>query len=100
MKRDSLPDIPIGPILESLGARLPHHRGGWRKMRCFNHEDRHPSATVNFDINRFHCFSCGISEDSIGLLMLDGTGYVAALAEAMSIAGVTERPPTSWKDLF
>lgn len=106
---EPIPSYPIGPILTHLGAQLPAHiRGGWQKIPCPSptHNDSNPSATVNFDINRVHCFGCGLNEDGIGLIqhVLD-VDFKTAHAEAETITSGTSREirqqsGSSWAELF
>ncbi len=82
-------NIPIGPVLEYYGVDASRARGGaWKTVRCFLHEDRAPTASVNYAINRYYCFSCGANEDAVGLVMLqDGLDFLAAKSKAEGLAG-------------
>jgi CHC2 zinc finger len=106
MRHDPIPVIPIGPVLQSLGATLPYNvRGGWQKMRCFAHDDRNPSACVNYDINRYYCFSCGLNEDSIGLIQhAHGIDFISAKREAEILSpssdSILPRERGDWRNLF
>ena len=55
--------------------------GEWKRTRCPFHDDRSPSASVNLDVNAFKCWGCGITGDTITLLMeLEGLDKDAAIA--------------------
>lgn len=60
------------PSIESyfnhIGAELPAHGSGWRKMKCPFHIDTHASAAVNYDKNAFICHGCGVSGDTYKLI--------------------------------
>lgn len=66
MKRydlERLVEIPIGEVLEELGAR-PGRSGGGKLWHCFNddghaHGDRNPSLAVWQEKNICKCFACG-----------------------------------------
>src|SRR5690348_2751687 len=59
---------PIADVIREItGAESPTGLG-WVKMHCPFHEDRTPSAGVNHELERFHCFSCGRDGDGIDLL--------------------------------
>lgn len=104
--RNRPPKYDIGPVLESLGAELPAYtKGGWQPMRCFAHEDRHPSATVNFDLNRFYCWSCGLNEDAVGLMRsVHGLDFTSAVRETQRLSPAGDEPvrgnDSSWRGLF
>lgn len=89
MRAEPIPSYDIGPILEHIGATLPYSiRGGWQKMRCPFHTDQTPSASVNFSVNKFNCFSCGVRGDGIDLLRAaEGTDFKDAHEEAARISG-------------
>lgn len=96
MRRDlPKPDYPIGPILEHYGVNIPSRRGGWVKVRCPIHEDRSPSAGVNFDANRFVCYAGCTDprgEDAVGLIQLvENLAFPAALKEAEGLSGGSHR---------
>ena len=62
------PDILA--VFEYVGYPNPSpRREGWCKIRCFLHDDRTASASVSVELNRWRCFTCGISEDSYDVLM-------------------------------
>src|SRR5450759_4956931 len=89
----------LGIVLEHYDANVPA-KFGWASMRCIFHDDHIPSAAVNVAENRFYCFTCGISEDSIGVIMLkEGIDFVSALAFATEVFGTGDEPisakPTS-----
>lgn len=85
------PAFPIAPIVEALASEPCRvtYKGGWSHMRCPFHPDRNPSASINHEANRFHCFTCGIQyEDGIGLIQhVEGADYASAVSEAERITG-------------
>ena len=46
----------VSAYLAHVGATLPAVGHGWRKMKCPFHGDKHASAAINYDDNRFKCF--------------------------------------------
>ena len=56
-----LRDLPIEGVAERLGLTVKHH-----KALCCFHDDHTPSLT--FKKNKFKCWSCGESGDSISLV--------------------------------
>ena len=96
------PDYPVAPILEYLGAdNVPRVRGGGhRKMRCFQHVDNTPSASVGeFS---YTCFSCGATGDAIKLLMQHANmTFAEAVAQCEELTGgggsaSDNRPAGGW----
>ena len=77
----------IGAYLQHIGATLPGVGHGWRKMRCPFHGDKHASAAVNYDENRFKCFGCDVSGDIYDLIMQrEGGNYREAVQFAENIS--------------
>ena len=67
-----LRDLPIEGVAERLGLRVERH-----KCLCPFHDDHTPS--LSFKNNKFHCWSCGESGDSISLAeKMLGKGFVEA----------------------
>lgn len=64
-----LKSIPIKDVWQALGYELPRGRSN---AHCFstNHKnnDRNPSLGLDLKANRYKCFACGISGDSIELV--------------------------------
>ncbi|MDQ3224316.1 MAG: CHC2 zinc finger domain-containing protein, partial [Gemmatimonadota bacterium] len=60
MSRPNVTRFDIEPILRHLGADIPHRNGAKVPVRCPFHDDRHPSATVLRDTQRFICFTCDL----------------------------------------
>ncbi len=91
----------IAAYLEHIGASLPAVGSGWRKIRCPFHPDKHASAGVNFDEERFKCHGCGVGGDVYDLIMQrEGGNYREAVkfAETISPTGnqskhKSSRPP-------
>ncbi|MYX26033.1 hypothetical protein GTY75_05005 [Streptomyces sp. SID8381] len=44
-------------------------RAGWSKIPCPLHVDDNPSASVSTEKQRWTCFVCQVSEDSIDVIM-------------------------------
>ncbi|MEV5677478.1 CHC2 zinc finger domain-containing protein [Streptomyces sp. NPDC052179] len=44
-------------------------RAGWSKIPCPLHVDQNPSASVSTEKERWTCFVCQVSEDSIDVIM-------------------------------
>lgn len=88
--------IPIEPTLIELGSEDVPMGSGWVKMRCFGHQDNHPSATVNHDKGAFTCFSCGRKGDAVKLLMSEqNLTYGEAFRKARYLAGLPETTRTA-----
>lgn len=80
----------ITTYLEYIGASLPNRGSGWRKMRCPFHDDKHASAAINYDENKFKCHGCTVSGDIYNLIVhKEGGTYREAIkfAESISTAG-------------
>lgn len=80
----------ISAYLEHVGATLPAVGHGWRKMKCPFHGDKHASAAINYDENRFKCFGCQVQGDVYDLIIhKEGGNYIEAIkfAESISLAG-------------
>ena len=56
-----LRDLPIEGVAERLGLRVKRH-----KCLCPFHDDHH--ASMSFKKNKWKCWSCGESGDTIGLV--------------------------------
>jgi len=73
----------IEDYLHHIGATVPSHGSGWRKMRCPFHDDSQASAAVNFDANRFKCHGCDVAGDTYDLIIRERGG---TLSEAIEYA--------------
>ena len=62
LELQKLRDLPIEGVAERLGLRVTRH-----KSLCPFHEDHH--ASMSFKKNKFKCWSCGESGDTISLAM-------------------------------
>ena len=62
LELQKLRDLPIEGVAERLGLRVERH-----KCLCPFHDDHTPS--MSFKNNKFRCWSCGESGDSISLAM-------------------------------
>jgi len=70
------PDIEA--IFEHYGLRIfGRDNGSWRKAECPlpDHEDRNPSASVNTDEGKWHCFACGRGGDGYDIIQ-EREGFV------------------------
>ena len=77
----------VAAYLEHIGATLPAVGHGWRKMRCPFHGDKHASAAINYDENRFKCFGCEAKGDVYDLIMYrEGGKYIEAIKFAENIS--------------
>ena len=77
----------VGDYLEYVGATLPAVGSGWRKMKCPFHGDKHASAAINYDENRFKCFGCEVKGDVYDLIMYkEGGKYSEAIKFAENIS--------------
>ena len=80
----------VSAYLTHVGATLPAVGHGWRKMKCPFHGDKHASAAVNYEQNRFKCFGCEAQGDVYDLIMhKEGGNYIEAIkfAESISLPG-------------
>jgi hypothetical protein len=76
----------IAAYLQYIGATMPAVGHGWRKMRCPFHGDKHASAAVNYEENKFKCFGCEVSGDIYDLIMYkQGGNYREAVQFAEGI---------------
>jgi len=77
----------IKDYLIYIGAQIPSDGYGWRKIKCTIHNDKHASAGVNYDENRFKCHGCGVGGDIYDLIMYkEGGNYHEALKFAETIS--------------
>lgn len=58
-----LRELDILQVADALGIGLRNKRA-----LCIHHDDHHPSLAFNVKKNNCHCFSCGFSADTIGLV--------------------------------
>jgi DNA primase len=80
----------IADYLRYVGAAVPAEGHGWRKIKCPFHSDRHASAGINFEEERFKCHGCGVGGDVYDLIMhREGGNYSEAVkfAQTISLAG-------------
>lgn len=59
-----LRDLDIMKVADALGMGIRNKRA-----LCIHHDDHHPSLAFNPRKNSCHCYSCGFSADTIGLVM-------------------------------
>lgn len=82
----------IEDYLNHIGATIPARGSGWRKMRCPFHDDSNASAAVNYDINRFNCFGCGVAGDTYDLIIKERGGTLIEAIEFASTISTTGNP--------
>ena len=58
-----LRELDILQVADLLGMGLRNKRA-----LCIHHDDHHPSLAFNVNKNTCHCYSCGFSADTIGLV--------------------------------
>lgn len=58
-----LSELDILQVADLLGMGLRNKRA-----LCIHHDDHHPSLAFNVKKNTCHCYSCGFSADTIGLV--------------------------------
>ena len=82
-----LRDLPIEGVAERLGLQVSRH-----KALCPFHDDHH--ASLSFKKNKFRCWSCGESGDTISLVMrylnkdfLDACSWLGASLRLPPIGG-------------
>ena len=81
-------DYLIGPVLEHYGWTVPNKRSGNVPIKCFEHGEKHASASINFEKNVVHCFSCDFAGDAITIVRRkEGLGYVEAVKFIERISG-------------
>ncbi|MBF6055496.1 hypothetical protein GO002_27005 [Streptomyces eurocidicus] len=81
---------PIAEVLEHYFPQWqpPPPRSGWVTCLCPVHAEDRPSASVNYQENRVHCFACDVSLDSIDVIQRkEGLGFVEAQRFAQSRFG-------------
>ncbi len=59
-----LRELDIMKVADALGMGIRNKRA-----LCIHHDDHHPSLAFNPRKNSCHCYSCGFSADTIGLVM-------------------------------
>lgn len=85
-----LKDYPIRELAEALGIEL---RGYRSNGRCFNFSfhsngDSKPSLGFDDDYNRFKCFACGISGDTLDLVQqVKGCDFKEAISFLEALTG-------------
>lgn len=101
--------IAIAQTKERIAEYLAHAHGinPSRPFNCLNpnHEDKHPSMSLNVKTHRVKCFSCGASYDIFDLLQIDrgiskAEAFKAAEAEFTSAARATPPPTTPAPDII
>ncbi|MFC9591505.1 CHC2 zinc finger domain-containing protein [Streptomyces sp. NPDC056944] len=67
--RSSVSKPPIAEVFKHYYSIAVRERAGWTKVPCPLHVDENPSASVNTERDRWNCFVCQVSEDSIDVIM-------------------------------
>ncbi|MFE5542792.1 CHC2 zinc finger domain-containing protein [Streptomyces sp. NPDC056534] len=67
--RSSVSKPPIAAVLKHYYSIDVKERAGWSKTLCPLHVEENPSASVHTERNRWNCFVCQVSEDSIDVIM-------------------------------
>ncbi|MGJ3559611.1 CHC2 zinc finger domain-containing protein [Streptomyces sp. INA 01156] len=74
---------PIAEVLKHYYSISVKERAGWSKILCPLHVDENPSASVSTEKQRWNCFVCQVSEDSIDVIMREeNIGFRQATAWA------------------
>lgn len=93
MRSSRFREVDITRVLEWLDWELPPCHGGWTKIHCGFHEDRTPSATVNIDLGKVHCFSCGFHGDAYDVVAAARNMSLAEAADIVNeVHGGTVKP--------
>jgi hypothetical protein len=88
VSRGPMKKYPIAVIFRALGGQCGDYRSGRQKVLCPFHGDTRPSASLDFDKQRFTCFACGVAGDAVDLLVqTEGLSISAAVDRAEAIAG-------------
>jgi DNA primase len=91
-KRDLLNRVDIVDIIQ---RHMQLKKAGANFSACCPfHSEKTPSFTVSQSKQFYHCFGCGAHGDAIGFLMeYSGLGYIDALKDLASSAGMTLPDP-------
>ena len=91
-KRDLLNRVDI---VELIQRHMQLKKAGANFSACCPfHNEKSPSFTVSPSKQFYHCFGCGAHGDAIGFLMeYSGLGYIDALKDLASSAGMTLPDP-------
>ncbi|MFK0231235.1 CHC2 zinc finger domain-containing protein [Streptomyces sp. NPDC090303] len=86
--RSSVSKPPIAGVFEHYYSISISKRAGWTKVPCPLHVDENPSASVSTENDRWNCFVCQVSEDSIDVIMREEKiGFREAQAWALARFG-------------
>lgn len=91
LDRQKLRELDIKDVAERLGIEV-RQRGN---SPCFNslahaNGDRHPSLSFDGKTNKFKCFACGVSGDTIDLVAkVENLEYVDAYKRLAELMGIT-----------
>lgn len=89
--RQKLRDLDIKDVAERLGLEVKQKGNS----PCFNtlahkNGDRHPSLAFDPKTNKFKCFACGVSGDTIDLVAkVENLSYVEAYKRLANLMGVS-----------
>ncbi|WP_374191296.1 CHC2 zinc finger domain-containing protein [Streptomyces argyrophylli] len=74
--RSAVVKPPIAEVLRHYYQIDVKQRAGWSKIPCPLHVDENPSASVSTEKQRWNCFVCQVSEDSLDVIMrMEGIGF-------------------------
>ena len=60
----------------------------WSKVLCPFHSETNASATINIELNKFHCFVCDVKGDAIDIIRHEeGVNFVIAKRRLQEILG-------------
>ncbi len=91
LDRQKLRDLDIKDVAERLGLEVKQKGNS----PCFNtlahkNGDRHPSLAFDPKTNKFKCFACGVSGDTIDLVAkVENLSYVEAYKRLADLMGVS-----------
>ena len=76
----------VTAVFDHYGIRILREGDGWTKCECpsLEHEDMNPSASVNEDLGKWNCFSCGRTGDGLDIIMERES--CAGIADALRFA--------------
>lgn len=68
--RNSLADAKarLVEVLKLHGLDVNRQRGAWQSVKCPYHQDERASASVNLELQRFNCHTCGVHGDAVDLV--------------------------------
>lgn len=86
-------NLPIRPVIEHYGGKIPRNIDGWQKVKCPFHSDSHASAGVSIKEGLFVCHGCGVKGNAINIVMSEeGKKFREAVKIAERITGEGYKP--------